>query len=190
MQDAQNSNPVRGHDIGCDEGRTGNDEFTGSGDAAEAAALGKLEKPPHGGDDLIVDIDCARGLSASMYLKMASRSVSACCVQTSLTTGPSFAKRRGAPFSKMRFGRGVVDVRALILQRLSHLRPKPCVVGLAVAQELDRERPLFRRARQQDANSVGNSHAHIFQDDRRSLFHVGVDPVCTKALAVMTNSPL
>ncbi len=42
----------------------------------------------------------------------------------------------------MRFDRVVVDVRAHILQRLSHLRPKPFIVGLAVAQEIDRERSL------------------------------------------------
>jgi hypothetical protein len=57
VQDAQNSNPIGGHDIGGDEGRTRYDQLARPGDSAGATALWKVEKPPHCGDDLIVDID-------------------------------------------------------------------------------------------------------------------------------------
>ena len=57
VQDAQDANPIGGHDIGGDEGCARNDKLARPGDPAGAAALGKVEKPPHGGDDLIVDID-------------------------------------------------------------------------------------------------------------------------------------
>src|SRR5580658_2645012 len=49
-----------------------------------------------------------------------------------------FSKRQRAAFSKFCFDRGVVDIRALVLQRLPHSRPEPCVVSLAVSQELHR----------------------------------------------------
>jgi hypothetical protein len=60
VQDAQDSNPVGGHDIGGDEGRTRNDKLARPSDSTGASALWKVEKPPHGGDNLIVDIDQPR----------------------------------------------------------------------------------------------------------------------------------
>ena len=88
----------------------------------------------------------------------------------------NLSKRQDAAFSKMRLNRVILDVRALVLKRLTHFRTKPCVMGLAGAQELDRKRPLSRRPGQQDANSIGNGHTHIFQDDRSAISHFGVDP--------------
>jgi hypothetical protein len=57
VQDAQNSNPVGGNKISSDVGRTRNDQLPRPGDPARAAALRKVEEPPHRSDDLIVDID-------------------------------------------------------------------------------------------------------------------------------------
>jgi len=62
VQDAQTSNPIGGHDVGGDEGRTRNDKLARPDHSARAAALRKVEKPPHGGDDLIVDIDSRTGV--------------------------------------------------------------------------------------------------------------------------------
>ena len=62
VQEAQNSKPIGGYNVGGDEGRTRNDKLTRPGYSAGAAALSRLEKSPHGTDDLIVDIDRRTGV--------------------------------------------------------------------------------------------------------------------------------
>jgi hypothetical protein len=46
VQDAQNSNPIGGYNVGGDEGRTRNHKLARPGYSAGAAALRKVEKPP------------------------------------------------------------------------------------------------------------------------------------------------
>jgi hypothetical protein len=60
-KDAQDSSAANSYDIDGDERRTSERRARASGDSAGASALWKVEKPPRGDDNLIVDINRRAG---------------------------------------------------------------------------------------------------------------------------------
>ncbi|KAH2812612.1 hypothetical protein KXV85_005078, partial [Aspergillus fumigatus] len=57
VQDAQNSDRLSGHGVGCHIGRAGDDELARAGDAAGTAALRKVDQAARCGGDPLVDGD-------------------------------------------------------------------------------------------------------------------------------------
>jgi hypothetical protein len=88
------------------------------GDAAKAAALRKLEKPPHRVEDLIVDIGRrARAFGFSVFENGVTGGQRVLRMRRPSRPTMSFAKRRGAPFSESASA-AASSIRTLVLLRL------------------------------------------------------------------------
>ncbi len=85
MEYAKNSNCRLGNGVGSDVRRAIDDEFACPGNSTQAPTGRKIEQATGGGYYPFIDQTATAGLSASTYVKMASRSDNANADQVSFT---------------------------------------------------------------------------------------------------------
>ena len=85
MEYAKNSNCRLGNGVGGDIRRAIDDEFARPGNSTHAPTGSKIEQAMGASGYPFIDQDGSGGLSASMYVKMASRSDNATADQVSFT---------------------------------------------------------------------------------------------------------
>lgn len=142
MQNTQNADPVRHHDVGCNIGRSRHNKLACSGNPARTTAFGKVEKAACSADDLLVDVDRRPRINVTEdVVAIVERVLRR---QASSLTRRGLAQGRCPALAKMRIGIRIFDVGSRVLECLQNLGTEPRIMGLAMADKLQRQSTFIR----------------------------------------------